>query len=159
MQQNMVIPQWDEMPPMSFVEQIACIAYRLKMLNDGTEAPLKHIFEPGVYIREMEIPEGVVVIGRPHTKGHRTQLVSGSVLHVTEHGRRVLESPYEEITVPMFQVVVFTLSPVVARTYHVNASEERDIKKLESEWFLPPEPILKLGAMIHERLASLPRPV
>jgi len=154
MPNDVPIPQWDQLPELTFLEKTAYIAYQLKVMADGTEAPVSHIFEPGLYIREIKIPAGIVMVGRPHIFGHRCELVSGSLLHVSEEGRRVIEAPFEMHTVPNYQLIVYTLTPIVGRTYHPNEDEERDVEVLENKWFLPPDPILQLGAMVHARLTE-----
>lgn len=146
-----VIPLLDR-PDLTWKEKIAYIAFQLKEMDSKVEAPLQHLFEPGMYIREMALPADAVVVGRPHVHGHRVELVSGKVLHITERGKLIVDAPFELHSNPGDQIVAYAITDIVARTYHPNPNEDRDIEKLENEWFHPADPVLELGATLHARL-------
>lgn len=145
----------------SWAEKLAYLTYRLRPLADvpsEESCPVEHIFEPGMYIREMRIPADMLFIGRPHRHGHRCQLLSGSVLHITEDNAPTgvqRDAPFEVTTTPGTQMVLKTLTEVVGRTYHPNPTESRDIEALEADAFHPLEEMLQLGKTIEMREAEL----
>lgn len=148
-------------PQCSWAEKLAYLTYRLRPLADAPpeeSCPVEHIFEPGVYIREMRIPAGMLFIGRPHRHGHRCALLEGSVIHITEanapHGVQ-RDAPFEVMTAPGTQMVLKTLTDVVGRTYHPNPTESRDVAALEADAFHPLEDMLKLGKTVEMREAEL----
>ena len=50
------------------------------------ELPLKHSFSPGIYARELEIPEGTLLIGKIHKHRHHNFLMKGETIVITESG-------------------------------------------------------------------------
>jgi hypothetical protein len=52
-----------------------------------------HHFAPGVYLRELFIPEGVVITGAIHRTKHITIVASGTVRITTDDGVRELTGP------------------------------------------------------------------
>lgn len=156
MQQSMdIIPGWDNLTDLSWKEKVAYLAYENAKLPQAN-APVRHIWVDGFYIREMCIPAGATVVGREHLLGHETELVIGEVLHVNEKGeRRKLIAPYREHTTPGYHVVVHTLTDIVCRTVHPNPQGITDYKVLENHIFGPAEPVMRLGESISmKRLES-----
>ena len=143
------------MPGFTWAEKLAYLTYRFKPITDMPDGcPVEHSFEPGTYVREMTIPAGTLFIGRPHRHGHRCELVSGSVLHITEGGEVQRDAPFEVTTVPGYQMTLRALTDVVGRTYHPNPTESRDVGYLEHEAFHPVDELLKLGADVEARAAE-----
>ncbi len=138
------------LPGLTWAEKLALISYRFKPIEDR-KTPVTHIFEPGVYIREMFIPADTVFIGREHRQGHRCELVSGSIRLVLESGDVDMTAPYELHSSPGFHMVLLAMTDVVGRTYHPNPTESRDIVALEADFFHPVEEMLELGADVAQR--------
>jgi hypothetical protein len=91
----------------------------------------KHHFLPGIYIRELHIPQGYITTGRIHkhecisilSKGQRATLVDGRI--------EVVTAPYTQITPPGFKRISLTLENSVWSTVHL--TDLTDIKALEKE--------------------------
>lgn len=139
---------------LTWPEKIAYLAHRFMQAGD-VKCPVTHIFEPGMYIREMFIPKGTFFVGRAHRYGHRCELVSGKVLLVTEHAKRHIEAPFEIFTEPCYQMVLMAVEDTVGRTYHPNPAEDRDLQKLEDDAFRPGEEIRLIGQAVAERIRLL----
>lgn len=121
---------------LSWNDQLAyLIAEGQTVVQDKTECPVTHHFEPGMYIREMRIPAKTWFIGRPHLLGHRCQLVSGCLGLVTEKGKFEKRPGDEMHSTPGYMTVLYTFDDVVARTYHPNPTESRDTDALEAQIF------------------------
>lgn len=141
-------------PDLSWAEKVAYLAWRFREAGGRVEADfeVRHIFEPGRYIREFELPGDFLFIGRVHRRGHLVELLRGRAVLITGAGNS-LHSAYEIMeTPPGFQTVARTLTPVVARSIHVNPRELRDVEELEDEFFEPAELTLVKGQGIQERL-------
>lgn len=119
------------------------IAEGQTVVQDKTECPVKHYFEPGMYIRQMTIPDGTWFIGRPHLVGHRCVLVTGTLKLITERGSSIKHPGDEMTTVPGYMTALFALSDVEAWTYHPNPTESRDVAALEAEIFQSLESIIE----------------
>lgn len=104
-------------------------------VQEKTECPVTHYFEPGVYIRQMFIPAGTWFIGRPHKIGHLCRLVCGTLKLISEQGSVIKHPGDEMMTVPSYMTVLYALSDVQAWTYHPNPDERRDTDAMEAEIF------------------------
>lgn len=141
----------DVSPGLSWKEKVAYLAHRFK--DYSIECPLSQWFEDDQYVREIEIPAGAYFIGREHTFGHLTQVYKGKMVFITETERRIVEPPFVMHTKPGFQMVCFTLTELVGRTYHPNSEGSKDMKALEDQFFKPAEEVFTLGRNVAERQA------
>lgn len=80
---------------LTWKEKLAYLGFKFAAASEGDSArvTLKHIFEPGMYIREMTIPAEMLFIGRPHLLGHRCELVSGRILLISENAKTHIVKP------------------------------------------------------------------
>ena len=93
--------------------------------------PLTHHFADGVYMREILIPKGAVLVGKMHRHQHFLIFLSGDATVVSSEGRKRVDEP---------QVFV---SPVGAkrsfyahedtRLVTVHVTQETDLDKIEEE--------------------------
>ncbi len=130
---------------------MAYLTYKLLELEQ-IEAPVKHIFAPGVYIRELLIPAGSLFTGNEHKLGHEVQLLEGSCLMVIPEGRIRFDAFASIHTKPGYHAVVAAITDMVARTVHPNPQELRDISALESIWFGNPKDLIARGGNVHKML-------
>lgn len=106
--------------------------------------PLKHIFTPGIYAREITIPAEVVMTGKIHRERHLNFLVSGRVKVYTEHGGlEEMEGPLVMVSEPGTKRALHTLSEVVWTTIHHNPNNETDLEKLEEMVIAPTYELLE----------------
>lgn len=86
--------------------------------TDLSELPVRHTFAPGVYAREMTIPEGIVVVGRIHRHAHVNVISKGKCRVLTEFGFETLEAPCTFVSQPGTKRIVVSLDTVVWTTIH-----------------------------------------
>jgi hypothetical protein len=141
----------DNLPAMDWKYKVAYLAHKLHA-PDQVEAPVKHVIDGDEYIREVRYPADTIIIGRTHINGHLVQLVSGTVVNVTEAGQQELSGPFEFDSVPGYQVVCYTLTEIVARTVHKNPLGLTDWQQLEDRDFVPAAAILERGKMVEAKL-------
>ena len=94
--------------------------------TDLGDLPVRHTFAPGVYAREMTIPEGVVVIGRIHRHAHVNVISQGKCRVLTEFGFETLEAPCTFVSQQGTKRVVVALDTVVWTTIHPTDSTDPD---------------------------------
>jgi hypothetical protein len=106
------------------------------------QCPLVHRFAPGVYLREIHIPAGTVVIGKVHRTEHFNIMLKGVALIVHEDGsREELRAPLTFVSKAGVQKVVYILEDTIWQNVH--PTTETDLKKLEAdlvepcEWAVP----------------------
>lgn len=106
--------------------------------------PLKHIFTPGIYAREITIPADVAMTGKIHRERHLNFLVSGRVKVFTEFGGlEEMEGPLVMVSEPGTKRALHTLSEVVWTTVHHNPNNETDLEKLEEMVIAPTYALLE----------------
>lgn len=100
-------------------------------LNDQDDCPLKHSFGNGIYMREIFIPKGKIIVGKIHRHSHPNVLLKGEVSVVTEFdGVKRLKAPLSMISEAGTKRVVYAHEDTVWLTFH-NVGEERDLNKIE----------------------------
>lgn len=154
MPENVPIPPWDQLPDLTWTEKVAYLTHQF-LTMEQTGCPLNHRFEQGLYIREIRIPAGTLLTGRVHRHGHVCQLLEGSAVLVHRDGNReAFKAPSEILTLPGYQMVVYAVEDVLARTVHPNPTEERDIEALEADIFESAKSVKDLGAALHQQRLS-----
>ena len=97
----------------------------------GDYLPLKHSFADGVYVREIFIPKGELIIGKIHKHSHPNFLMSGEVSVLTEEGAKRLKAPLSMISPAGTKRVVYAHEDTVWITIHV--TEKTELSDIESE--------------------------
>jgi hypothetical protein len=114
----------------SFKEKVGALVDRMRPVEEKDWCPLKHYFAPGLYLRQIFMPAGAVVVGRVHKTEHFNILVSGScaIVH-DDFTREVLKAPMVFVSKPGVQKVLLILEDMVWMTTH--PTEETDLEKIE----------------------------
>jgi len=140
---------------LTFKEKLAYLGFKFAEVSEGPSCPVTHIFEPGMYIREMFIPAETLFIGRPHTFGHRCELVSGKIVLIREDAKTHLEAPSELWSQPGFMMCLYAKTDVVGRTYHPNPGERRDTDAMEDEIFGSIAELVALGEHVRRKIHAI----
>ena len=93
------------------------------------DIPVKHIFSPGVYAREITIPAGAVVTGRIHKYAQLNILSGGEISVLTEDGVVRVKAPFTVVSPPGTKRVAYAHSDCTWTT--ILATEETDPEKME----------------------------
>lgn len=104
----------------------------IKLGQPMPDCKVKHIFSEGVYVRQVTMPAGSLIIGRIHTTEHLNEVISGECLIYTADEELVLRKEGDIfISKAGSQKVGRCLTDVVFRTIH--ATNETNVEKLEQE--------------------------
>ena len=101
----------------------------------------KHYFGPSIYIREVTMPAGAVVIGKPHRKEHMCVMLQGRMIVVDAEGNQ------KELVAPMTFVggagrkVAYILETTVFQ--NILATDETNIDVLENMLVENTQPMLE----------------
>lgn len=117
------------------------------------EAPLLiHRFAPGVYIREIHMPAGMLIIGAQHKTEHFNIILTGKA-------RVFMDGRVHDISAPAtiksgvdVRKVLLILEDVVWQTIHANPDDETNLDALEAKHVTYPDSYRKKKA---ERLAHI----
>ena len=94
------------------------------------ECPVVHHFGPSLYIREVIMPAGTVVVGKPHKTEHMCNMISGRMIIVNEDGEQ------KEVVAPAVfmakkgRKMAYIIETV--RFQNIFSTDETNIEKLEN---------------------------
>ena len=103
------------------------------IVNDNPNVPIQHFFMDGVYVREMTMFKGTVVIGAIHKTLHMCFLLEGSLTVADENGVKDYIAPCKIIATPGVKRVLYANEDSVWYNTHKNPSNTEDVSKLEED--------------------------
>lgn len=104
-----------------------------------------HFFAPGMYLRELTIPAGMIVVGKTHRHAHFFFVLKGKALVVSEFGRDVVEAGFIKVSQAGDKRVFLTIEETKIATVHVNKDDTNDLDIIEAEHIIPEEALLGFG--------------
>ena len=103
------------------------------VVTESKIAPIKHTFADGVYIRQMDMIKGSVVVGAIHKHLHAWFLLTGHVTVATEDTTEDYIAPCYVVSTPGVKRVILANEDSIFVNVHKNPSNTKDIDKLEKE--------------------------
>lgn len=105
------------------------------------DSPVRHIFTPGLYTRQILMTAGTFISSRVHKSEHPYFISMGKALVWTEEGMVLLEAPHTGITKPGTHRFLLILQDCIWTTVHANPDNETvgEIEKRIIEPFDNPE--------------------
>jgi hypothetical protein len=136
--------------PVDATDQIEAKLLELPQID----CPVLHHFGPGVYIREVRMPAGSLILGHRHKNAHTNILVSGRLKFLNEGGEVVELAAPAVIKSNPGRKLAFILEDTIWQ--NVYATEERDIETLEvtlldksDAWLEHKDKVFKLQQSLH----------
>ena len=118
-----------DIEPFFFKEKVGKLVEHLRTVEQ-TDCPVEHHFSPGLYLREIFMPAGTVVVGRVHKTEHFNILVKGACYIVHDDGsREELRAPRVFVSKPGVQKVLYIIEDMIWMTTHV--TDETDVALIE----------------------------
>lgn len=138
----LLLPDSEQKTPAEIREAIVKLEAHLMAMppaNDGQAGQIAikttHRFAPGVYVREIFIPKGSILVGKINKTEHLSMMVSGDITVCTENGKARLNGWNVFTTKPGLQRVGCAHEDTVWITIHRNPDEESNIDTLEERLF------------------------
>lgn len=103
------------------------------------ECPLAQFFAPNIYIREMFMPAGTMVIGQIHKTEHFNIILEGRVRVIIDGEVHELIAPCTFVSKAGVSKVLNVLEDCRWQTIHANPDNITDIETLESLLVHKPE--------------------
>ena len=100
-------------------------------LHIKEEEYTNHYFAPGVYARELLIPQGATLTGKIHKTKHLNIVSKGKIMVASLDGQKIIEAPYVFVSEPGTKRAGYALEDTVWVTIHV--TEETDVENIEEE--------------------------
>ena len=101
--------------------------------NDSKLFPLKHTFADGIYVRQMSMGVGTVVVGAIHKHLHVWFLLAGNISVVTEDNIEDYIAPCYVVAKPGTKRVIYANEDSIFVNVHKNPTNSQDIDWLEKE--------------------------
>ena len=95
--------------------------------------PLKHTFADGIYVRQMSMEKGSVVVGAIHKHLHVWFLLSGHISVATEKGIEDYVAPCYVVAKPGTKRVIYANDNSIFVNIHKNPTNTQDIQQLEKD--------------------------
>ena len=100
--------------------------------GDSDSCPLKHSFSENIYVREIFIPEGMIIVGKIHKHQHPNFLLKGEVVVFTEgNGEEHLSAPCSMISGSGTKRALYAKTDLIWTTVHHNPTNTRNLVELE----------------------------
>jgi hypothetical protein len=103
--------------------------------------PVQHFFGPSIYIREVVMPAGTVVVGKYHKEDHLCNMIEGRMVVVGEDGEQ------REVVAPaVFMAKKGRKTAYIIETVrfqNIFSTDETDVDKLEHMLVEDSPPLLK----------------
>ena len=103
------------------------------IVRDGNIAPTKHTFADGIYIRQMDMKAGSMVVGAIHNHLHVWFLLTGHLAVATESVIEEFIAPCYVVAKPGSKRVIYAIEDSIFVNIHKNPSNTRDLDELEKE--------------------------
>ena len=103
------------------------------IVTESKIAPIKHTFADGVYIRQMDMKTGSVMVGAIHKHLHVWFLLTGHVTVATEDITEDYIAPCYVVSTPGVKRVILANENSIFVNIHKNPSNTQDIDELEKE--------------------------
>lgn len=123
----------DYVPSRDAIERLE--ASLLAMPHTHLAEDVHHHFAPGIYMRELRIPQGAILTGKIHRTAHLNILTKGDISVMTEHGIKRLVAPCVIESSPGIKRAGYAHEASIWITVH--ATTETDLQKLEQQLIAP----------------------
>jgi quercetin dioxygenase-like cupin family protein len=101
--------------------------------QDSKLFPLKHTFADGIYVRQMSMNKGTVVVGAIHKHLHVWFLLTGHISVVTEDTTEDYIAPCYVVAKPGTKRVIYANEKSIFVNIHKNPTNSKNIEWLEKE--------------------------
>jgi hypothetical protein len=93
------------------------------------DCPVQHFFGPSIYIREVVMPAGTVVVGKYHKHDHLCNMVEGRMIVVNEAGEQAEVVAPSVFMAKKGRKTAYIIETV--RFQNIFSTDETDVEKLE----------------------------
>jgi hypothetical protein len=127
----------------SLLEKKIGTLYDTAVAQPQIQCEEKHHFGPNIYIKEVTMPAGALIIGKHHRMEHLCNMVSGRMFILQEDGsKKELVAPMTFMAKPGRKVAYIVETVVFQNIY---STSETDIEKLENMCVDNSIPLLEEG--------------
>lgn len=134
----------DKSPTLDSIFQMQDI---IQAFSDSVDMPITNHFSSGLYMREIFMQAGLLVVGKMHRTEHFNIIIQGACTVLTDDGPKLFTAPCIFISKPGVKKVLYTHEDTRWLTTHV--TEETDMEKLEAELIVPETELRDSDGTLH----------
>jgi len=140
--------------PLTVTKAAAVDALQLRLQElPQIDCPLVHRFTPGLYVREIFMPKGALIISKIHKTEHPFTVSKGHAAVWTEESGVVeIKAPFTGITKPGTRRILLIREDCIWTTYH--PTQETDLERIEEQIILRSEKPLEISAEVVKQLTE-----
>ena len=113
---------------------------------------ISHTMTPGLYVRELTMPAGLLIVSRIHLREHPFYILSGEVSVYDGSSVSTYVGPHKGITLPGTKRVLYTHEDTVWVTFH--ATDKTTVKDLEKSGVLVCDKFEEFDAMVNSEAST-----
>lgn len=110
---------------------------------DSMDLPVEHRFAPDIYIRELFMPAGLIVIGHAHLTSHFNIVLSGEAAVIMNGELRVIRGPSTIVSDAGIRKVLHIREDMIWQTVHSNPENITNVPTLEDMFVTKSEAFLR----------------
>lgn len=138
-----------ELPALSATEKLMQKAHietmeRALLEAPQVDCPVTHRFAPGLYIREIFVPAGAVIVGHEHKAETLNILLQGAALVAHDGKVEEMVAPLTFNSAPGVRKAAVVLDDMVWINVHPNPTNETDPAKLEEMFIVKSDAFLEV---------------
>jgi len=103
-----------------------------------------HWFAPGVYVRQLTVPAGMLIVGKIHKYSTVFIVLQGLAEVISEFGRETVGAGYICVSPPGIKRVALALEETTFLNVHANPTNTQDLELIESEHVVE-ESLIQIG--------------
>lgn len=104
---------------------------------ENIQLPVHHHFSNGLYARQLDIPKGMVIVGKRHREATLNILAKGSMLIICNGEKVKIEAPYTFTSEPLVKKSAYALEDCSFINVHITNST--DLSEVEAEVIISEE--------------------
>ena len=121
------------------------------------DLPVAHHFADGIYVRELVIPKGTIIIGKRHRKETCNILLKGSISIFLDDDGKIVGENGRPIVKRFYAPAIFNSPPFSKKMgythedtifLNIHPTQDKDLDKIEQEFIIPETEYLEFISMV-----------
>lgn len=104
---------------------------------EDIELPVHHHFSNGMYVRQLDIPKGMLIVGKRHREATLNILAKGTMMIICGETRLKIEAPYTFTSEPLSKKSMYALEDCSFMNIH--KTDSTDLDEIEAQFIIPEE--------------------
>lgn len=118
------------------LEQIIALQSAMVPLQCELPTP-EHHFTPGLYLRYLTVPAGMLIVGKIHKHAHCLMVLKGLARVVSEQDDEIVGPGHTCLSTPGVKRVAYAIEDTTFVTVHINKEDSQDLAVIEAEHIEP----------------------